>query len=193
MDHTKVTLTGLTEKAVAQAASGDLEIEGWLARFNEPDRQGEFFMDGAFDHAISRAADGSVPILYQHKDGQQLGQVTELTKKAEGVWMKGVIPKPAQEWALDVYNNLKRGMTRGLSAKGIFTKQLLADGQARIGDVDLFEASVTPVAVGSTATIEAVAEKALSSESTADILGEGIDAYFTDQFAKLEAAFGPLG
>lgn len=169
MDQTPITLEGVTEKAVAEAATGDLMVEGWLARYNDPDRAGEYFMPGAFQRAVDAVKAGRVPLLYQHREGAQLGQITELEEKAGGVWMKAVVPKPVETWAADVYDKLKRGMVSGLSAKGVFTKMLLPEGGAKIRNVDLWEGSVTPVPVGASAAIEVVAQKALDTMEEPDL------------------------
>jgi HK97 family phage prohead protease len=184
-EQARITLTGVAEKAVASATTGDLEIEGWLARYGVPDRQQELFLPGAFANAVEAVKNGRVPILYQHEDGKQLGQIVELEEKAEGVWMRGIVPKPTAEWAVDVYEKLKRGMVTGLSSKGMFTKKLLPGGGAMIADVDLFEGSVTPVAVEPGATIEMVAQKAFPDLGIEDAFGV-VSEYFESKLAEVE-------
>ena len=193
MDFAPVTLEGVAEKAVADAATGDLILEGWAAKYNEPDRQGEYFMDGAFRRAIEAVKSGKVPLLYQHRDGAQLGQVQHLEERPGGVWMRALVPQPKGGWAVDVYDKLKRRMVTGLSAKGMFTKMLLPEGGARIRDVDLFEISATPVPVGSGATIEVVAQKALDTMATDDPepLGQ-IDIFFQEHLEAARQAFSAI-
>lgn len=190
MDTADVLLEGLVEKAVADEGSGDLEIEGWVARYDEVDRQNEYFMQGAFAKALATVHAGTVPLLYQHRDGAQLGQVTHLEERPGGVWGRALIPKPTEAWAKDVYDRIKRKMVRGLSAKGMFTKQLLPAGGARIRDVDLFEVSVTPVAVGGhTATIETVTQKAFPEDDFGeheDAIARLVNDYFDRRFGEIE-------
>ncbi len=190
-DQARITLTGVAEKAVANPTTGDLLIEGWLARYGVPDRQQELFLPGAFRNAVDAVKNGRVPILYQHEDGKQLGQIIELEEKAEGVWMRGIVPKPTAEWAVDVYEKLKRGMVSGLSSKGMFTKKLLPGGGAMIADVDLFEGSVTPVAVEPGATIETVAQKAFPDLGVEDVR-DAVLEYFERKLTEAEEAFAAI-
>lgn len=198
MDQAPITLEGIAEKAIADATTGDLMLEGWAAKYDDPDRQGEYFMPGAFQRAVDAVKSGRVPLLYQHREGSVLGQVQSLEEKADGVWMRALVPQPKGGWAVDVYDKLKRKMVTGLSAKGMFTKMLLPEGGARIKDVDLFEISATPVPVGASATIEVVAQKALDlmGDEEADELFQQADAalsaYFDRMNATLDAANAAL-
>lgn len=190
MDQARIELIGVAEKAVADATTGDLMIEGWAARYNEPDRTQEYFMDNAFQRAVEQVAGGKVPLLYHHDPKMQLGQVLELEQKAEGVWMRALVPKPTEEWAVDIYDRLKRGLLKGLSAKGMFTKQLLPTGGARIRDVDLFEISASPVPVGAGATIEVVAQKAFPEIGhTEEEVRDALEGYFISRLDEARTAF----
>lgn len=193
-DEARIELIGVAEKAAVLDASGDLLIEGWAAKYDEPDRQMEYFMPGAFAQTWDNFKKLGAPLLFQHDSKLQIGQVEELTEKAEGVWMKARMPKPNSPQLLDVWENVKRGFTKGLSSKGMFTKQLLPTGGARVRDVDLYEISVTPVAVGASATIETVAQKAFPDlgDPSPEEIAEVLDGYFASKISEARDALDAI-
>jgi HK97 family phage prohead protease len=153
--------TLLSEKAVQDPAdNGDLMIEGYAADIGI-DRQGEFFEPQAFEASIQEFLDSNPVLLYHHHNDQQLGMVKALESRPDGLWMKAVVPRPAETSPLlDVYEKMKRGMMRGLSVRGLFHRR---PGTSRIYKADLAEISVTPFPVNPR-TLFAVAQKAYPDE-----------------------------
>jgi HK97 family phage prohead protease len=182
--------TVLGEKAITEEPNGDLVIEGWASTWEE-DRQGERFIPGGFRDCIKSFLAGGAPLLYQHKDGEQMGTVESLEERPQGLWAKARVPRPpAGTEASHRYELLKRGMLRGLSVRG----RMLKRGRDLMMK-DLYEISTTPVPVNAGGLLE-VGAKALSSEDDtppaedpeAAAVRERLQARFDEASATLAAA-----
>lgn len=150
------------EKALTETEDGDLIIEGIAADY-EPDRVGEAFVPGVFAKAIEAFLSRGGPLMFHHKHDQQLGQVKELRETDKGLFIKAIVPKPADGSPLrDHYDKIKRGMMRGLSTWGTAIRERTRDG-IKIVEVDLQEISVTPLPVGPNAMFN-VAAKAFPAD-----------------------------
>lgn len=150
------------EKGLTEREDGDLIIEGLAADYSI-DRQGEAFVPGCFEKAIGKFLERGAPLMYHHKHDQQLGQVLDLQSRADGLFIKAIIPKPADGSPLaDIYNKIKRGMMKGVSVFGTAIREMTPDGP-RIVDTDLQEISITPMPVGPNALI-GVAQKAFPED-----------------------------
>src|SRR5688500_2800379 len=125
------------------------------------DRENEAFLPGVFQKSIDKFLAAGGPLVFQHRPQLgQLGQVTALDPTPNGLFMKAIIPKPADSSPLaDIYQKIKRRMMRGLSASGP-CKRVMTRGGPRISEIDLQEISVTAVPVNPR-TLFAVATKAL--------------------------------
>lgn len=177
----------LGEKAVrVDDATGDLILEGYASTW-EQDRQGEAFIPGGFREAIKSFLAGSAPLLYQHKDGAQLGTVETLEEREKGLWMRARLPEPPasaplrHQWEL-----AKRGYLRGASVRGLMRK---------IGNKltmkDMYEISLTPTPVNAGGLL-AVAQKALDGEAEAPPPPEDVEAvqmWFADQLDTAQRRF----
>lgn len=153
----------LDAKAISEDDNGDLVIEGLAADFNLDD-QDEAFEPAAFERGIKAFLENGGPMLYHHRLDEALGQWTEARLEANGLHVKGMIPKPAEGSPLmDVYNKVKRGMIRGLSVGGKFRRREGSDGRPRIFDAGIREISVTPMPV-SRSTLFQVATKAFDDD-----------------------------
>jgi HK97 family phage prohead protease len=178
--------TTLAAKAVSTTDDGDLIVEGYASTW-ELDRQGESFVPGAFGEAIKSFLAGARPLLYQHEDGRQLGEVEHLEEREKGLWMRARVPQPPEGSPLrHQYNLLKRGMLRGASVRGLMRK---------IGDKlmmkDLYEISMTPAPVNAGGLV-AVAQKALGEEDNGTPPpedAEEVRQWIADQLIAAEAAF----
>lgn len=195
--HLKAEFTATFDgKAMVEEAEDGLWIEGKAADW-DVDREDEAFEPGALDQAIVKFM--ANPILAYHhtestplfqmaggksSDLLQIGQVTELTKVADGVKMRAFIPRPKHPFVAEIYDKVKRGMMRGLSVGGRFHKHLVAGKGWRIHDMDLMEISVTPkpvnprtlfevvpAAAGGKADLEWAAEKPGSAGSNGALIG----------------------
>ena len=190
--------TTLGQKAVVtEGDGGDLWIEGLAADYGM-DEQDEAFEDGAFADAVNDfKASGNMPLLYHHKGDQQLGEVTELEIRPEGLWMKARIDKPAHNShpLYDVYTKVKRGTTKGLSVAGRFFRRMSPDGM-KIYRANLREISVTPLPVNER-TLVAAGAKAFSDEELAPPTNDAdpktvISKMLTDMKALMAAAEATL-
>lgn len=179
----------------AVEADDDLIIEGYASDF-DPDREDEAFEPGCFAKGVSDFLAGQASLLYHHHNDQQLGQVLELDQRPDGLWMKAVIPKPADSSPLlDIYNKVKRGMMKGVSVRGFFKRRQTPAGP-RIYQADIAEISMTPFPVNPRALV-AVAAKAYLGVDEVQSAVTPEDAavvcdYFNMEFARLTAAFDQL-
>lgn len=173
----------LGEKAVSIQDDGDLLIEGYASTW-DTDRQGEAFVPGSFRETIKSFLSGAAPLLYQHKDGLQLGSVEHLEEREKGLWMRARLPEPPEgsplrhQWLL-----AKRGMLRGASVRGLMRKV-----GNKLMMKDLYEISMTPAPVNAGGLV-AVAQKALGEEEPPppdDI--EAVSIWLDERFAKAEKA-----
>ena len=150
---------GLT--AATPLATGDLLISGYLTRWGELDREGERMVRGAFlksiPAALARAS--GLPLVYAHRLRDVLGTVLDLSEDAVGVKMLAKVnaqpPSSPLRW---VYEALRNGSIRGLSAGAIFEKLARLDGTADIVGVDLVECSVTATPMLASTGFEVVSE-----------------------------------
>lgn len=177
------------EKALSTNEDGDLLIEGIAADYSV-DRQGEAFMPGCFEKAIGAFLARGGPLMYHHKHDQQLGQVTALESRDDGLFIKGTIPKPSEGSPLfDVYNKIKRGMMKGVSVFGTCERKMTPDGM-RIVETDLQEISITPMPIGAS-TLIGVAQKAFpeSFETLTEDDAAALRKHFDRKYDALMATF----
>lgn len=182
---------GTPGQLVTEADNGDLIIEGYAAVFDGQDRQGENFMDGAFQRGIKSFLDGQAGLCYHHKHDKLLGKVLDLHEE-EG---KGLKMKARVDGAIKThpelgtyYNQIKNGSLNALSVGGFFRRTLTAAGR-KIADMDFTEISVTPVPVHSGTRFAVVAGKALSDMDDAPARDETseIDAVLDRILGQLQS------
>lgn len=151
-------------KYADKLTDGDLLIAGWGANF-EMDREGESFMEGAFDRGLKNFLDGEATLAFHHKHDQVLGRVLD-AERIEGKGVRIVARVDSQNEASPlrhIYEQVKKGSLNALSCGGFFKRKLTDEGW-RISDVDLTEWSVTGVPVGKGCNFAVVAGKALVAE-----------------------------
>lgn len=172
-------------KAITEEPNGDLVIEGYASTW-DTDRQGERFVPGGFRDCIKAFLDAGGPLMYQHKDGEQLGQVEHLEERAKGLWMRARVPRPPDGTdAFHRWSLLKRGMLRGLSVRGKMLKR-----GAELLMKDLYEISSTPSPVNAGGLL-AVGAKALSDEPAPDE-GAAARAWMNERFEEAQASLAAL-
>jgi HK97 family phage prohead protease len=154
----------LDQKAqVSETQDGDLLVEGYAADFGV-DRQDEIFEPGAFNEGLKAYLDSNPVLLYHHKRGLALGQVTRARIDQKGLWIQARIDAPEPgTFAADVYRKIKKGTLRGFSVGGKFYRRF-ANGLVRIFKADIHEISVTPQPVNPR-TLFAVGQKAFADEA----------------------------
>lgn len=182
---------GTPGQLVTEADNGDLIIEGYAAVFDGQDRQGENFMDGAFQRGIKSFLDGQAGLCYHHKHDKLLGKVLDL-REEEG---KGLKMKARVDGAIKThpelgtyYNQIKNGSLNALSVGGFFRRTLTSAGR-KIADMDFTEISVTPVPVHSGTHFAVVAGKALDDMDAAPAREENseIDAILDSVLERLNS------
>jgi hypothetical protein len=141
-----------------------LILEGVAAQWTL-DRENEAFAFGAFDAALKTFLETNPILAWSHATAiadtvkgpsgyVQLGRVLELTKDPErGLLFKAWFPKPVSGFLLDVYNQVRAGIQRGVSVGGRFLKDAAT---GLIHKVDLHEVSIAPKPVGERSLIERV-------------------------------------
>lgn len=176
----------LGEKAVTAGDAGDLIVEGYASTW-DVDRQGEAFVPGSFRECIKAFLDRGGPLLYQHKEGAQLGQVEHLEEREKGLWMRARVPQPPQNSPLrHQYDLLKRGMLRGASVRGLMRKL-----GRKLRMQDMYEISLTPSAVAADSLVT-VAQKALADDDETPPPppdeSEAVRAWLDEQFESANAS-----
>lgn len=186
-------------ETVTETESGDLIIEGLAADFTGIDRQGENFMDGAFQRGIAEFMENSGSLCYHHDHAKCIGKVLELREvEGKGLWMKArVDAQPEQSPLHYIYNGIRKGSYKNLSVGGFFRRKLTENGP-RINHCDFTEISVTPVSVHSKTKFAVVAGKALTDvklPAVPKVDGEIRDDdvfVITEAIAMLERTFDRL-
>lgn len=187
MLEARIDSDAVLEKAVkVEDQTGDLILEGYASTWDE-DRQGEAFVPGSFRETIKAFLDGSAPLLYQHKDGAQLGTVEFLEERAKGLWMRARMPEPPESSPLrHQWELAKRGMLRGASVRGLMRKV-----GNKLMMKDLYEVSLTPAPVNAGGLV-AVTQKALSDEDDSQPEPDDADAvrkWLEERFDEANRAF----
>lgn len=188
---------GVTD-VVTEDENGDLIIEGWAAVFDGTDRQGENFIDGAFEHGVKAFLEGPAALCYHHKKDMALGKVLEL----ENVPDKGLKIKARVDGEIKahpilgpIYGQIKKGTLSALSIGGFF-KRGIVNGARKIIDTDFTEISVTPVPVHTGPRFAVVAGKALTDALT---IPDGVavtvdkDTIRDEDFAEIQWSIDTLG
>lgn len=153
---------GTAEQTVTELENGDLLIKGYAAVWDGDDRQGENFMEGAFERGIKSFLGSQAALCFHHKHDHGIGKVLGLQEDGKGLAIEARVDKQEPSSPLYyIYNGIKKGTYNGLSVGGFFKRKLTEAGQ-KISDMDFTEISVTPVPVHPGTSLSVVAGKALS-------------------------------
>lgn len=180
--------------SIEETEDGDLIIEGWAADFSGLDRQGENFVEGAFQRGIKAFMDSGSPLCYHHKHDHVLGKVLDLQEvEGKGLKMRARVDGAIQNHPVlgTIYKQIKKRTLKSLSVGGFF-KRVLTPAGYRIGDMDFTEISVTGVPVHTKPSFAVVAGKALESfgAGAPTAGGKAEDEY---DFTRLDNALGQFG
>lgn len=147
--------------------SGDLAVSGYAAVWKGLDLQNENFLRGSFRNSISTFLAGNAALLYHHDGTKALGRVLELREDDVGLWFKARLDhQPTGSPLRWIFDAVKRGTVRGVSAAGKFSRTVAA-GRRMISSVLLTEISLTPYAVHPETWATAVEVKAARSRAEA--------------------------
>lgn len=156
---------GTTAETVTETEDGDLIIEGYAAVFDGLDREGENFVEGAFERGIKSFLGGQAALCFHHKHDHVIGKVLDLREEeGKGLWMRARVDKQTEASPLRwIYDGIKKRSINGLSVGGFF-KRALVKGRQMIADMDFTEISTTGVPVHSGTNFAVVAGKALADD-----------------------------
>ena len=141
-------------------------------------------MRGSFTKAITEfMGRPHRPFVYHHSFKSVLGTVVALAEDRIGVKLTAKVNHQPESSPLRwVYNALKNGTIKGLSAGGKFTREFKADGSANIIDVDLIECSATATPVLASTELNVISE------------GKALDLWTGgDRARRIRAAEAQLG
>lgn len=161
---------GSQQDVVTELENGDLLVEGYAAVFEGTDREGENFVDDAFQEGIKAFLKGQSAFCYHHRHADVLGRVLELQEEeGKGLKMKARVDGAIKNHPTlgTIYHQIKNGTITGLSVGGFFKRVMTAAGQ-RISKCDLTEISATAVPVHPGTSFSVVAGKALASDLNAE-------------------------
>lgn len=153
------------DATVEELEDGDLIIEGYAAEFDGIDRQGENFIDGAFQRGIKSFLGGSAALCFHHRGADVMGKVLALEEHpSRGLWMRARVDGATKTHPTlgTIYSQVKKGTLTGLSVGGFFKRKMTEAGQ-RISDMDFTEISITGVPIHAKPSFAVVAGKALDS------------------------------
>lgn len=191
MTATAFTIGSKGLDAAIPLASGELLVRGYLTRWSELDRESERFIRGSFTRAIKSFMRGlHRPFVYHHAIRDVLGEVLQLEEDSIGVRLLAKVNRQPESSPLrHVYEAIKNGTIKGLSAGGIFRRRPGIDGHPEIHEVaELVECSATPAPVLASTSLEVVAEgKAITLWGPECFGREGEAACRADALRRAEA------
>ena len=131
--------------------TGMVKLQGYVSRFDTPDRSGDVVRAGAFVGAGAR-----VPLLWQHELGRPIGRVLHLVEDLKGLRMVAGISPDCRD-GVDALALVRSGAVDGLSF-GYRVKQArsLPGGGREILRVELLECSVVTLPMHGAARITSV-------------------------------------
>ena len=163
-NHFHFTQPGSKSLTVSTGDNGDFYVEGWAARFDGLDRQGEQFAPGAFRDAIARFLSQQSAFCVDHRTHLVIGKVLQLEERPEGLWMRARVDGATRNdpTLQRFYHQIKGGTINALSVGGYFSRALV-NGARKIIRCDFTEISATAVPAFPGTTLAVAAGKALGS------------------------------
>lgn len=146
-------------KSVTTQTDGTLILKGYGNTWST-DRDGETTHRKAFDHTLDEFLTGNPILLYNHKEGQEIGTVTVAKPDQKGLYVEAEVPPPppgAPGWHVKCYHDIKRRILRAFSMGGVFHRGKSEATRNSILRVDLYEMSVVSIPANG-ASLFAVAE-----------------------------------
>jgi HK97 family phage prohead protease len=127
-------------------------FEGYASTFNNIDHGDDVVIRGAF--ANSLAKNSQVPILWQHQMSEPVGISVQLYEDAQGLFIKGNLPKDDTLVSGRIIPQMKIGSIKEMSI-GFFTKNfdMSKDGIRLLKEIELMEVSLVTKAMNSQALV----------------------------------------
>lgn len=160
-------------------------VEGFASVFNNVDSYKDIVLPGAFTKSLKGKK--SIPMLWQHWQGDVIGKWDQFEERDKGLWVKGSIVDTSK--GLDAYKLLKAGAVTGMSI-GYATKQYEYDTDKNIRklmEVDLFEVSLVTFPANAKAQVTNVKSAPDNERDFEELLRE---AGYSRDAAKIIVARG---
>lgn len=130
-------------------------LKGYAAVYNNVDLIGELIEKGAFSKWLKKKRK-SLPLLWNHNASEVIGSIKTVTDDNNGLWVEGKINLEVAK-ANEVYSLLKNGDVTGMSIGFLVKKsERNKDGVTVLKELDLFEASITPIPANPAAQVVSV-------------------------------------
>jgi HK97 family phage prohead protease len=129
----------------AAPACDSLRFAGYAALFGRPDSGGDIIVRGAFRRSLDarRRAGEAMPVLWQHRPGQQIGWIEHAAEDSRGLRVIGRIAHAEGTRAILLKDREVTGLSFGYRATS-FRPIVLAGGNPgrELAEVDIFEVSL---------------------------------------------------
>jgi HK97 family phage prohead protease len=128
-----------------------LRFAGYAALFDTVDRGGDLIRPGAFARTL---AQGTVPLLWQHRPGRPIGRIDSLAEDRRGLRVIGRLSDATEAAAL-----LRDGAVGGLSFGYHVRAKAPRPGGRELTDLDLVEVSLVTFPMQPGARVHALHEE----------------------------------
>jgi HK97 family phage prohead protease len=147
--------------------TGGLYITGYATTWAE-DRDGDTVAPDAFDNpSLTSYLEDNPVLLLDHQRNQIMGSITDAQTDDVGLHVEAFIPKPGPDeepWKVTAFNDIKRGLRRGLSVGGIFHRS--TDAPALVSSIDIYEVSLVSIPANADALFDATVSDQDSTSPT---------------------------
>lgn len=135
------------------AEGQSVRFAGYAALFDRIDRGGDIIRRGAFAKALAALGKQNVPLFWQHRPDQPIGEIEALAEDERGLRVIGRITADAREPAALV----RQGTVNGLSF-GYRVRASRGRNPRELTDLDLVEVSLVTYPMQPAARVHAVEE-----------------------------------
>jgi len=114
-----------------------LRIAGYAALFDVPDGAQDTILKGAFLRSLAERR-APIPLYWQHRPEQQIGEVEEVSEDARGLRVIARIDNMESRAVSELIGNKVNGLSFGYRARGF---RMLPEGRV-LEDIELLEVSL---------------------------------------------------
>ncbi len=164
--------------------SGDVRFEGWLARYDNRDSDGDIIKQGAFRESVASlgAMRRKFPVLFMHDMREHIGVFDNVEERSEGVYVNGVIAGDIPRARDQVIPMMRRGWLNSLSVGFTVDKQRWEEETRIIEKGRLWEGSIVTIPANEDAAIISV--KAFKGA----LAGEKVEKFTYDDVQDMSLA-----
>lgn len=145
-------------------------IEGFASVFNNVDSYNDIVLPGAFAKTLKKQS--SIPMLWQHDQGDVIGMWDQMEERERGLYVKGTIIDT--NMGMDAYKLAKAGAVKGMSI-GYSAEKYEIDqdkGTRKLQEVKLYEVSLVTFPANEKAKVTAVKSRPKTIREFEDFLRE---------------------